>query len=114
MSDKVFSHNIEEIVTFGLDEISPDESVEVNLKDLIYVYKTLQEYMRFFHQPTHYPQIKDIDEFLGSINDSAGFKILHASIYEKMQKMIPPHIKTKFDEGDFDCHKLPLYYNENR
>ncbi|KZN48595.1 hypothetical protein N474_24775 [Pseudoalteromonas luteoviolacea CPMOR-2] len=46
-----FTENLEEIATFGFEKIDPDEKVEVNLKDLMYVFSTLQEYQRFFHQP---------------------------------------------------------------
>ncbi len=112
--DREFTKNLEEFVTFGLDSVDSNETVKVNLKDLLYVYNTLAEYMRFFHQPLHYQSMKDIEDFLGSVNDNAGFKILHKSLYEKMREMIPIHISDMFGEGDFDSPKLPHYYNENR
>ena len=111
---KEYTDNLEEIATFGFEAIDPDEKVEVNLKDLMYVFSTLQEYQRFFHQPLHYKNIKDIERFLGSINDCAGFKLLHTAIHEKMRNMLPAHIDAKYGEGDFDSPKLPFYYNENR
>ena len=110
---KEYTDNLEEIVVFGFDAIDPDEKVEVNLKDLMYVFSTLQEYQRYFHQPSHYKSIKDIRQFLGSVEDSAGFKLLHTSIHEKMRGMLPEHIDRKYEEGDFDCPKLPYYYNES-
>ena len=111
---KEYTENLEEIATFGFEVIDPAEKVEVNLKDLMYVFSTLQEYQRFFHQPLHYQSIKDIERFLGSVNDQAGFKLLHTSIHEKMRDMIPEHIDEKYGEGDFDSPKLPFYYDENR
>ncbi|WP_127019975.1 hypothetical protein [Rheinheimera mangrovi] len=111
---KEYTDNLEEIATFGFEAIDPDEKVEVNLKDLMYVFSTLQEYQRFFHQPLHYKNIKDIERFLGSINEHAGFKLLHTSIHEKMRNMLPAHIDVKYGEGDFDSPKLPFYYDENR
>ena len=109
-----YSYNIEEIATFGLDEVDPDEKIEVNLKNLLYVFLTLQEYQRFFHQPLHYQSLEDVNKFLGSVNDRAGYKLLHTSIHVKMAGMFPKHIEDKFDEGDFDSKELPFYFDEGR
>jgi len=111
---KEYTENLEEITTYGFEGIDPNEKVEINLNDLMYVFSTLQEYQRFFHQPLHYKSLKDVERFLGSINDKAGFKLLHNSIHEKMRRMLPEYIDEKYGEGDFDCPKLPFYYNENR
>ena len=111
---KEYTENLEEIATYGFDAIDPEEKVEVNLKDLMYVFSTLQEYQRFFHQRVHYQSMKDIERFLGSVNEQAGIKLLQTSIHEKMRDMLPSHIGQKYDEGYFDCPKLPFYYNESR
>ncbi|KZN39294.1 hypothetical protein N480_00265 [Pseudoalteromonas luteoviolacea S2607] len=58
--------------------------------------------------------MEDIERFLGSVNEHAGFKLLHTSIHEKMKDMIPDHIDEKYGEGDFDSPKLSFYYDENR
>ena len=112
--ERIFTKNQEEIVEYGLDIIDPDEKVEVCLKDLFYVYRTLQEYMRFFHQPLHYPELKDIEDFLGSVDDPAAFTLLKKCVYKKLPPMLPEHIEDKLDEGAFDCPKAPFYYNEKR
>lgn len=109
-----YTKNLEEIATFGFEEIDPNALVEVNLKDLMYVFATLQEYQRFFHQPSHYKTIEDVERFLGSVNDHAAFKLLHTSIHEKMSKMIPEDIEEKYGEGDFDSPKLPFYFDASR
>jgi len=111
---KQFTNNQEEIVSFGLDKVHEAETVEVNLKDLMYVYRTLQEYMRFFHQPNHYKSLEDVMHFLGTAEDKAGFHILNESVYEKMYDMIPKSISDMAGEGDFDSPKLPDYYNDKR
>ena len=105
-----YTENLEDIATYGLDDINPNETVEVNLKDLLYVFATLQEYQRFFHQPLHYQSIKDIEKFLGSTNDRAGFKLLHTSIHKKLHSMLPEYINHKYEEGHFDSPTLPFYY----
>ncbi len=114
MDDRIFTKNLESIVEHGLDSINPDEIVEVNLKDLMYVKSVLQEYMRFFHQPLHYQQLSDVTEFLGTMDDKAGFKILNEAVYKKMYSMIPEHIGEMANNGEFDAEELPFYYNENR
>ena len=111
---KEYTTNLEEIATYGFETIDPQETVEVNLKDLMYVFSTLQEYQRFFHQPLHFQSMKDIETFLGSVNDNAGYKLLHTSIHKKMRGMLPEHINEKYDDGELDSPKLPFYYNENR
>ncbi|PWQ97544.1 hypothetical protein [Leucothrix arctica] len=105
-----YSDNLEELVTYGFDEIDSSEQVEVNLKDLMYVFSTLQEYQRFFHQPSHYQSIDDIENFLGSVKDQKAYRLLHNSIHKKMQLMLPTHISDKYDEGSFDSPKLPFYF----
>ncbi|MBU6953182.1 hypothetical protein [Hahella sp. HN01] len=112
--NKEYTEDLEEIATYGFDAIDPDEKVEVNLKDLMYVFSTLQEYLRFFHQPLRYQKTEDIDRFMGSINDKAAFKLLHTSIHEKMRNMFPEHIEEKYGEGEFDSPKLPFYYDDSR
>lgn len=111
---KKYTNNLEKIITYGLDSVDPTEKVEVNLKDLLYVYGVLQEYVRFFHQPDHYQTLDDVTAFLGSVKDKAGFQILSTAVYKKMATMFPAHIEQKFDDGDFDCPQLPFYYNEHR
>ncbi|WP_224554370.1 hypothetical protein [Pectobacterium versatile] len=114
MTDAKYTHNLEEIITHGLEQVDPDEKIEVNLKDLLYTYGVLQEYMRFFHQPEHYQSLDDVITFLGSNKDNAGFQILSTAIYEKMSGMFPAHIYEKSNNGDFDSPQLPFYYDEKR
>lgn len=114
MSTNEYTENLEELITHGFEQIDPNEKVEVNLKDLMYVYSTLQEYMRFFHQPEHYKSLEDVQKFLGAHENKAGFKLLDNAVYEKMRDMFPEHINDKFGEGIFDSPKKPFYFNENR
>ena len=108
-----YTTDLEELATYGLDQIDENEKVQVNLKDLLYVYLTLQEYQQFFHQPAHYKSIKDVEAFLGSVNDSAGYKLLHSSIHEKMSRMLPEHIEEKFNQGVFESPKKPFYFESS-
>lgn len=103
---KTYTNQQESIVTYGFDQISDDETVEVNLKDLMYVFSTLQEFQRFFHQPTHYPDVSDVHDFF----DADGYRILQTALHDKLAPMLPKHIDKMYDEGVFDCPTLPFYY----
>ena len=105
-----YTNDIESLVTHNLDKIDPDSTVEVNLADLVYVYQTLNEYMRFFHQPDHYPHIQSVERFLGSIKDPGGFSALNTALYRKMAPMIPDNIARMFDDSVFDSEQYPWYY----
>jgi len=110
----IYTEDLEELVTYGFEGLDPNETIEVNLHDLMYVHATLQEFQRFFHQPLHYRTLEDVERFLGSINDNAAYKLLHNSIHEKMRNMLPEHIDKMFNDGDFDSPKLPFYFDTDR
>ena len=107
-----YTENQEKIVSYNLDKIDKEVKVEVNLRDLVYVYRTLQEYVRFFHQPLHYPKIEDVEAFMGKADEQGAFKILNEAVYEKMRNMMPEEIEEMFNDGHFDSSFLPFYYEE--
>lgn len=105
-----YSDDLEAIATFGLESVDPEAKITINLKDLLYIQATLQEFMRFFHQPMHYQSLEDVQKFLGSINEPKGFAMLHKSIYDKLSQMMPKEISEAFANGDFDADTLPYYF----
>ena len=109
-ADDRYTDSVEKLVSFGLDSVDPDQTVTVNLRDLLYVCNTLSEYMRFFHQPAHYPTVEKIEDFLGSIDEPKGFRVLHTALYKKAVPMIPAHIQAMYDDGAFDSGVFPWYY----
>jgi hypothetical protein len=40
---------IKEIVEYNLDKIKEDKYIKTNLKDFMYIFRTLEELIRFFH-----------------------------------------------------------------
>ena len=100
------TNDLVSLVEFGLDSISDTEKVEVPLKDLLYVFQTLQEHQRFFHQRLHYPKIEDVHKFL----ESGGYEMLRQSIHSKLRDVFPDHIEEMFDNGQFDSDKSPYYF----
>lgn len=104
---------IKEIVEYGLNTIDENRTVEINLKDIVYVHRVLEEYMRFFHNSNHYPKLKDVTAFLGNNNSGGAFEVLSTSIYKKTSKMLPKDIENAMSEGIFDHSSFPEYYNKN-
>ena len=92
---------IEEAVDYGLDQFDPDRTIEIPLRDALYAYKVLEEYMSFFHQPLHYPDMQSVDKFLGSFKQGA-LHVLHEAIYEKLYDVWPDDVRKAFDDGTLD------------
>jgi len=100
---------VEEQAEYGLDAISSDRTVEVSLRDLFYVYQVLGEFVRFFHQPNHYPDIESIEKFLGTPNEG-GFRLLAECYFQKMRDMWPEDIIEKIENSTFQHPSKPYYY----
>lgn len=108
MNEKYTS--VEEQVEFGLDSIDVDRKVEMSLRDLMFVFKSLQEFVSFFHQPMHYPTLEHVEKFLGDRN-SGGVLLLHQCVYEKLRDVWPTDIDERLEEGDF-YHSKPPYFHQ--
>lgn len=100
---------VKEQVEFGLDSISEDAKIEVSLRDLYFVNQVIGEFIRFFHQPMHYPKLENVGEFLGTIDEGA-FLLLHQCYYEKLYNVWPGEVLQMIDESIFDNPKPPFYY----
>jgi hypothetical protein len=101
--------SIKSQIEYGLDAVSDDRSATLPLKDLLYVYQTIGEIIRFFHQPAHYPTLERVEEFLGSVDSSDGFAALGECYYTILRDCWPADISAKFDNGDFDNSTSPFY-----
>ena len=100
-------------VEFGLDTIPPDRTVTVSLRDLMYVHQTLAEFVQFFHQRMHYPDLRAVERFLGTQGSGDAFEVLSESVYERMHDMIPLDIVEAMGEGRFQHPLPPSYYDED-
>ena len=72
----------------------------------MFIYKVLEEYIGYFHQPYHYPTINELNKFLGNKNRGA-FKILSQAYYVKAWRMLPKDIKKSieyYDHGGSPCY----------
>lgn len=104
--------SIREIIEFGLGTIPKDRRVEVPLRDLLFVHQLLGELNRFFHQPLHYPDIKAVQEYLGSRGDGGAYDVLAESYYTKVNQMLPAETHEQLAEGVFEHPVPPGYYHD--
>ncbi len=113
MNDK--SKEINEQIQFGLDTINTKEIIEIKLKDFMLIYKTFEEFNRFFHQPMHYPKIEDVKIYLGNKNSGA-FSVISDIYYKILPQYLPKEIEEKFGEENnpFEISKYPYYYEVKR
>ncbi|REE07663.1 hypothetical protein DFQ09_11210 [Winogradskyella pacifica] len=75
------------------------------------IYKTFEEFNRFFHQPMHYPTIEDIEIYLRN-KDAGAFSVISEIYYKVLPQYLPKEIEDKFGEENdpFDISKYPYYY----
>jgi len=105
------SKEINEQIKFGLDSIDSEKTIEIKLKDFMFIYKTFVEFNRFFHQPMHYPTIEDIEIYLGN-KDSGAYSVISEICYKVLPQYLPKEIEDKFGEENdpFDKCEYPYYY----
>ena len=105
---------IKEIVEYGLDKISERETITMSLLDFLYMRRVLEEYMRFFHNPDHYPTIDAVKDYLGNISSGGGFEVLNTALYEKICTVeLPDEVEKMFADDMFEHPLYPKYYREN-
>lgn len=76
---------------------------------MLFVYQVLGEFVRFFHQPMHYPDLAHVEKFLGN-SEEGGFHLLKQCYYEKLYDAWPEDVKEMVDESVFDNPSPPYYY----
>jgi hypothetical protein len=102
-----------ERVEYGLESIPADRTVSVSLRDLLYIHQTLGEFVQFFHQLNHFPDLAAVYRFLGSTATPDAFGVLCEAYYRRLGAMIPPDITKAFDDGTRFEHPLsPDYFAE--
>ena len=102
---------VEEQVEYGLEKVDSSRTVSVNLRDFIYLLNTLQEFVRFFHQPMHWETWEEVDAFIGN-KDRGAFHLLCECVYEKFYytDVLPKDIVEMIDKSDFENPVSPYYY----
>jgi hypothetical protein len=99
-------------VEYGLEKIDPNRKIEVSLKDFLYLHNTIDEFVRFFHQPKHYETLKDVEKFLGD-KDKGGLHLLCEILYRKFnyRDTFPKDIREMIENAEFENPNPPYYYH---
>ena len=63
--------DIEAQVEFATSKIDSERRVEITLRDLMFVFATVGELIRSFHQPLHYQSLEDVKTFIGDKDKGA-------------------------------------------
>ena len=107
------NQNANEIIEYGLDSISVDEKIEIDLKDFVYIYKTFEEFNRYFHQPLHYTEISDIKKYMGN-KEQGAYSIIAKLYYKVMDKYVKGDLKKRLEDEDGKLinPNHPYYFNE--
>lgn len=92
---------IEQRVEYGLDQIDPARTVTIPLRDALYAYQAVGEFIAFFHQPSHYSELEDVEQFLGT-REAGGLHVLSEVYYHHFRDIWPRDIVSRFDDGDLD------------
>lgn len=102
-----------EIVEYGLGAISPERTVTVSLRDLLFIRQTIEELNRFFHQPLHYADMQALRSFLGSRGNGGAYEVLAECYYDKLRGMLPSDVEALIEEGTFEHPEPPSYIGKS-
>ena len=100
--------SLEEVVQYGLDDIDEDRAVEMPLRDVLYVYKALGELIRFFGDPSHYPDMDSVAEFVGNTEEGA-LRVLWDAQHQHLAESFPPDVSSAVEAGELDHPEPPEY-----
>jgi hypothetical protein len=110
MSKKI-TGTIKEIVEHNLCQIPENEVLQITARDYIYILRTLEEWMRYFHNPDHYQSIDDIRDFLGNKESGGAFEVLSTALYHKMYPTkISKELQSMIEKDVFESPLFPEYY----
>lgn len=93
--------DIEREVESGLEHFGAERKVELPLRDALYVYKAIGEFVAFFHNPDKCATIEDVERFVGD-NRKGGLHVLWEAYYHRLRDVWPPDVQKAFDDGLLD------------
>ncbi len=99
--------SVEEQVEYAVAKVSAAETVRIPLKDFMFVFETLGELRRFFHQPQHWTSLVDVERFMGNVDEGA--VRLVAESYRRLGDILPAEVLRLMDDGELD-NPIPPYY----
>ncbi len=107
------NNSISDQIEYGLSKIDPNLKVEIPVKDLMYLYKTMELLNDFFHQPMHYPTIEDVEKFLGNKEEGA-YKAISRCYYDILWNFLPNDFQKKIEASECFENPKPPYYKQKQ
>ena len=92
---------IERDVEFGLEQFMPERKVEIPLRDALFAFKAIGEFIAFFHQPDHWKSLADVQAFIGTFEEG-GLHVLAEAYYHRLRDVWPEDVRKAFEEGLLD------------
>jgi hypothetical protein len=89
---------VERNVEFGLEHFSGDRHVQIPLKDALFAFKAIGEFIAFFHQPLHWETLEDVEKFIGNVEEG-GLHVLWEAYYRRLRDVWPKDVQEAFDAG---------------
>src|SRR5262249_42162594 len=93
--------DVESEVEFGLDQFAPERKVELPLRDALYAYKAVGEFIAFFHDPDKHPTIDDVNRFVGN-NRKGALHVFWEVYYHRLRDVWPTDVQKAFNDGLLD------------
>lgn len=90
--------DIEKNLGVGLETIKADRTIEIPLRDALYLHKVLGEFVAFFHQPDNWRTIEDVQQFIGN-KDEGALHVLWEAYYQRTANVWPADIEKAFNDG---------------
>lgn len=107
------SMSIKELAAYGIDSIDSNTKIQVDLKDLVYVYRSIEEMRKFFHNQNHYQNFEVLNHVIG--DKDQGILYLLNTIYKDIfnQKIIVGELDELVNGDTFSPDAHPDYYFMN-
>jgi hypothetical protein len=96
---------VEKEVEYGLQNFANERTVEIPLRDALYAFKAIGEFIAFFHQPDGRRTLAEVERFIGNRFDGA-LHVLWEAYYNRLQDVWPDDVKKAFDDGVLDWNPL--------
>lgn len=80
-----------------VNKIDENLSIEMKATDLAFIYRAVESFIDFFHQPNHYTTIEQVKDFIGN-KDIGGYSDLNYIYYHILDNAIPEEIKNIIED----------------
>lgn len=73
------------------------QKIQVDAEEVIRLFNLLEELNWFFHDPSHYPDVKAIQDFLGDVNGGI-YREIWDMYYHVVWNWLPPEVKAQIEK----------------